>query len=110
MTELSKKDLFVAIEHGHAWHTERIKGELEKIIATNPNSYHELRWDKNEKLYFLWDDDCNLFVEDGLISTRSDKDNVFSTDVTVKFPINSVDDIKAAYAKFNSMTMEGEDE
>lgn len=110
MTELNKKDLFDTINYGTAWHTERIKAELEKIIASRSKNALELNWDADDKFYYLYNNECYLFVENGVVSVRSDKDNVASTDKTFKHPINSIDDIKAAYAKFNSVTMEGEDE
>lgn len=109
MTELSKKDLMEAIQYGHAWHVERIKTELEGIIASSANMHSALKWDDDEKLYYMHDSECNLFVEDGLISTRSDKDNVPSTDITVEFPITNLDDIRTAYQRFIALTLEGED-
>ena len=109
MTDLSKKDLFEAIKHGHAWHVERIKKELEEIIASSSKNELQLDWDDDEKFYYLYDAECYLFVEDGLISTRSDKDNVPSTDITVEFPINNLDDIRTAYQRFIALTLEGED-
>lgn len=110
MTELTKKELMDAINYGHHWHMERIKGELEKIIASSSNNYLEICWDAEDKFYYLYDLECYLFVEHGLVSARSDRDNVFSTDMTVKYPVNSVDDIKNAFERFISMTMEDVDD
>lgn len=109
MADLSKKDLFVAIEHGHAWHVERIKAELEKIIASSSKSHCEIEWDDDDKFYYVWDNECYLFIEDGLISTRSDKDNVASTDKTVNHPINSATDLLIAFHRFIDLTNEGEE-
>ena len=109
MADLSKKDLFEAIKHGHAWHMQRIKEELDSIIAMREKMYIELRWDNEDKFFYLYDNECYLFVEDGLISTRSDKENLPSTDKTINHPINSVDDIKVAYQFFIDLTLEGEE-
>ena len=109
MAELSKKDLFEAIKHGHAWHMQRIKEELEKIIASSPISYCEIDWDVDDKFYYLYDAECYLFFEDGLVTTRSDKDNVANTGLTVNHPINSFDDLQVAFKYFIALTLEGEE-
>ena len=55
----------------------------------------------------------NLFRDieefDGKIEVRSDRENVFSSHQTIKFPIESANDIGDAYEKFVSMTREDEE-
>lgn len=108
MTELTKQELLDAIKYGHPWHMKRIADELEKVIAGSSNSHLELRWADDERGYYLYDSECYLFVEDGAISTRSEKDNVASTDKTVDSSVNSIDDIKAAFQRFIDLTLEEE--
>lgn len=108
MTKLTNQELLDALKYGHHWHMARIKNELEGIIASNSNDHHVLKWERDEKFYYLYDVECYLFIEDGLISTRSDKDNVASTDKTVNYPIKSMNDIRIAYEGFIALTLEGE--
>lgn len=108
MNELTNQELLDALKYGHHWHMTRIKNELEAIIASTSNDYHVLKWQKDENLYYLYDSECYLFFENGLISIRSDKDNVASTDKTVNYPINSMNDIRIAYEGFIALTLEGE--
>jgi len=110
--EIDKKDLFEVIKHG-AWHSKGIKEELERLFEeklTNVNNFHDLRWDSEDEYYYLHDNDCYLFVYHGKIIVRSDRQNVFSTDTTLDFPITQKEDVENAYNKFLSMTMEVEDE
>lgn len=105
MNEIGKDELLNAIKHGNVWYAKRVKDELETI----KDSEHVFRWDENEQLFFAYDNDCCLFIEDGLMTARSDRENVLSANVTAKFPINSVNDIRVAYEKFKAMVLEEEE-
>lgn len=105
MTDLSKKDLFEAIKHGHAWHVERIKEELVKIIADSSLSHLNFEWDDEDKFYFVCDNECYLFVEDGCIDVRCDRDDFVTPFKVFKHPINAVTDIPPAFAKFIALAV-----
>ena len=45
-----------------------------------------------------------------MIEVRCDRENVFSSNVSIEYPINNIDDIKTAYERFKSMIMEAEEE
>ncbi|TXI12191.1 MAG: hypothetical protein E6Q68_04460 [Polynucleobacter sp.] len=108
---IKKEDLFNVIKHGQAWYNDKIKEELEKIIAkSNFADEHYFRWDSDDKYNFIYDNECYLFVYEGRIEVRCDRDNVFSSFKTIEFPIKNLDDIQSAYDCFKSMTMEDEEE
>ena len=112
-SDLSKgNDLFNAIKNGHLWEAEVIKGELEKLIVNSTLGFsnHDMRWDVEDKYHYIYDNECYLFVFDKKIQLRCDRENVFSSHQTVNYEINSIEDIKEAYERFCSMTMEDEDE
>lgn len=108
---ISKEDLFNVIKYGHAWHAEKIKEELWKLMVMSSNQFnHDFRYDNEDNYYFIYDDECTLFIFDGKIEMRSDRDNVFSTDKTFTYEIKKPEDITSAYEHFKSLLMEGEDE
>lgn len=104
---IKKEDLFDVIKHGHVWHSKKIKEELDKLLVMNPNgSKHDLRYDSEDKYYYMYENECYLLVFDGKIEVRSDRDNVFSSDKTFTHQIKEAKDILIAYEHFNSLTME----
>jgi hypothetical protein len=108
---ISKKDLFNVIKNGHNWHAEKIKGELHKILATNSRAFnHELSYENDEKYYYIYDNECYLFVFDGKIEVRCDRENVFSEYQNLTYEIKEANDILLAYETFSSMTMEAEED
>jgi hypothetical protein len=107
---ISREDLLNVIKHGHAWHLEKIKEELKKLTIMNPNgSNHDIRYDSDDKYYFIYENECYLFAFDGRIEVRCDRENVFSSDKTFTYEIKDAKDILNAYTCFNSMTMEDEE-
>ena len=110
---IKKEDLFNIIKDGHAFIDEKIKESLEKFIdKTHPSvsGNHSMRWDSDDKYHYIYDNECYLFILNGKIELRCDRDNVFSSHQTIEYKIKSEDDIEFAYEKFKSMTMEGEDD
>jgi hypothetical protein len=107
---IKKEDLFNVIKHGHAWHLEKIKDELNKIILMNPRGYHHsLRHDSEDKYYFIYENECYLFAFDRKIEVRCDRENVFSEGKELTFEIREIEDIVMAYESFNYMTMEDDE-
>jgi hypothetical protein len=109
---VTKKDLFNVIKHGSAWVNDKIKIELENVIEKKPHPFlnTSFRWDSGDDYYFIYSTDCYLFIIDGKIETRCDRENVYSSGKVSTYPINTVEDIELAYTNFASMTMEGEDD
>ncbi len=104
---IKKEDLFNVIKHGHAWHSEKIKEELDKLIVISPNGrHHNPRYNKEENYYYIYENDCYLFAFDGRIEVKCERENVFSSDQTFFYHIKEVKDISNAYKHFNSITME----
>jgi hypothetical protein len=110
MSELNKNELFDVIRHGYVWHSKKIKENLdEKLIASSSAFNQEFRYDSEDKYYYIYDNECYLFVFDGKIEVRCDKDNTFSANKTFTYQIKDAQDIVEAYEKFKSITMEEED-
>ena len=110
---IKKEDLFNIIKDGNAFIDEKIKESLEKFVDKNHpsvTSNHIMRWDADDKYYYIYDNECYLFISDGIIELRCDRDNVFSSNQTIEYKIKNEGDIELAYQKFKSMTMEDEEE
>ncbi|MBT8596160.1 hypothetical protein A9236_02945 [Polynucleobacter sp. QLW-P1DATA-2] len=110
---IKKEDLFNVIKNGHNWNSKKIEDELKILTTQVPFSIsqnHSLRFDRNDKFHYIYDNDCYLFIFDGKIELRCDRDNVFSSYQTIEYPIKSKEDIKLVYDNFVSMTMEDEEE
>ena len=103
MTELNKKDIFEAIKFGHAWHAERIKEELVKLIVNSSYSHLEFDWDDDDNFYYLYEKECNLFVENGFIELRCDRDDFANPFKVFKHPVNAVTDIQPIFEEFISL-------
>ena len=112
MDDKGKQDFFDAIRHGSFWHSKKISEHLVEIIEarTDHFSTHSLRWNQDQGFYYVYDNECYLFVSDNTIEVRSDRENVFSSGQIIDFPITEAQDISDAYQKFVSMTREAEDE
>lgn len=108
---VNKEDLLYVIKHGHDWRAAKIKSELENLVAVNSSAAsHEIRHDHEDKHYYIYDNECFLFISDGRIELRSDRENVFSAGETFEFDIKEEEAVLQAYEKFKSMTMESEEE
>jgi hypothetical protein len=107
MSEINKNELFDVIRHGHVWYSKKIKEALDdKIVANSGSLNHDFRYDSEDKYYYIYDNECYLFVFDGKIEVRCDRDNTFSANKTFTYPIKDAQDIFEAYEKFKSITME----
>jgi hypothetical protein len=109
--KISEEDFLDVLKYGHKWHSKKIRDELDKHLVINYNVFnHDFQYDSDDKYYYIYDNECYLFVFDDRIDIRSDRDNVFSTDKTFTYQINEEKDVLSAYDHFKSLTMEGEDE
>ncbi len=112
--DLSKgNDLFDAIKRGHLWPADSIKIEIDKLIAKHYSIYgviHDVRIDDDGKTYFLYDNECYLFIFDKEIEVQCLRKDVFVSNETVEYPIKNVSDIEAAFDYFIKMAMESEED
>ena len=105
--EIEKKDLFNVIESGSSWTCNKIKATIEGIQTESVFDYgRDVRWDEDGECHYIWVNECYLFIFNGGIVLRCDRENVFSSGVKVTFPVESVSDVQAAYNKYHSMTIE----
>ena len=105
---IKKEELFEVIKRGTIWYGDNIKEGLEKVVAKNtfPSVYSEVRRDSDDKYYYLYDNECYLFIWDQEIEVRCDRSKVYSSGNQIKFSIKTIEDIESAYDLFASMTME----
>lgn len=107
---IKKEDLFNVIKYGHAWHSEKIKDELEKNLLRNSRVFnHSFRYENDDKYNYIYDNDCYLFVFDGKIEVRCDRENVFSENKTFTYQIGDANDISLAYERFKYILMEDDE-
>ena len=93
------------------WNSKQIKEELDKVLASADYiGVQDWRYDFEDKYYFIYDNECYLFVFDEKIELWSDLDNVFFTDKKFAYQIKEAKNIHTAYAHFVAMTMEAEEE
>lgn len=106
-TDRIKNDFFDVIKHGYVWHSKKIKEELERLVLLNPiEGNRDLLYDKDEKYYYMYDNECYLFVLDDEIEVRCDRENVFSSYNKFTHQIKEAKDVLTAYENFNSITLE----
>jgi hypothetical protein len=107
--KISKKDLFNVIKHGHNWHAAKVKEQLEKLLTMNSRAFHhDFRYDVDDKYHYIYDNECYLFVFDGKVEVRCDRDDGPSANRTFTYQISDAKDIKIAYDKFISVITESE--
>ena len=106
---IAKEDLFNVIKHGHTWHADRIKEELERMVLNDSSIFnHNFYYDFEDKYHFIYDGECYLFIFDQKIELRSDKNNVFNSGKTLIYKIMGKQDISTAYKNFKSLLTEDE--
>lgn len=110
--KITQEDFVKVLKNGSLWKQKNIRDHLEKYINGEANYWtsHAFQWDSMDKLYYIYDNECYLFIEDDKITVRCDRDNVSSSDMTYKYPIKKTKDIEQAYDLFKSMTMEDEND
>ena len=107
--KISEEDFMNVLKYGRQWHSKKIKEELEKILLLNSSIFnHDFSFDLDDKYFYIYDNECYLFIFDDKIDLRSDRDNVYSTDKTFTYEINEAKDVLSAYEHFKSLTMEDE--
>lgn len=106
---INEEDFMDVLKYGHQWHSKKIKEELEKILISNSGIFnHDFSFDVNDKYFYIYDNECYLFIFEDRIDLRSDRDNVFSTDKTITYKITEAKDVLSAYEHFKSLLMEDE--
>lgn len=107
MTDLTKQELLDVIQYGCVWHVKRIKDELEKVIAGSQLDYLEISWDDDDGgFFYVYDNECNLFVENGAIDLRCDRDSCPNPYKNINHPIKSLKDLEDCFNTFVDMVLE----
>lgn len=108
---ISKDDLFDVIKYGYIWHAKKIKEELNNFLEKKSHIFnHAYRYDHEDKYYYIYDNECLLFIFDEKIDVRSDRENAFSQSKIFSYKIKEAKDIEMAYEHFCSMTMENDED
>jgi hypothetical protein len=106
--EIDKKDLFDAIKHGHVWHMQKIVdylNEFQKKLGNDVAYMHEIKWDANEKIHYIYCNEYSLFISDGFIEIRCEIDNHPDAFKEIKYPINKEYDLVKIYNEFVKNTL-----
>ena len=106
--KVEKEDLFKIIKHGNRWYAEKIKEEIENLKCYRFSDFN-LRNEDGNKYYYVYNNDCYLYIFNGKIESRCERENVYSSDKTFTYEIKEASDIQLAYERFLSMTMEDDE-
>ena len=107
----SNENLFNINKHGYKWNAKRIKEHLDDLLVMKAHIFnHFFRFDHEDKYFYIYDNDCYLFVFDKKIEVRSDRENVFSANKTFTYKITESKAIQTAYEHFCSVTMESDED
>lgn len=111
---ITEEKFMEVLTNGTQWSQKDIRDHLYEYVSDIKNcpvfGYHYIMRDSMENLYYMYDNECYLFIEDEKIIIRCDRENVWSEGMTHKIAINNAKDIELAYETFKSMTMEDENE
>lgn len=108
---MNKVNKFTAYKFKHKFNAKNVREELNKLIEMKSEIFnHYFRYDFEDKYYYLYDNECYLFVFDKKIEIRSDRENVFSSNKIFTHQITDAKTIQTAYEHFCSMTMENDEE
>jgi len=93
------------------WSVDDIYNEINTLLENKNYRWtnHYFQRDHDEKYWFIYDNECYLFVFDDKIIVRCDRDNVNSSGMTHTITIKKRSDIERAYDEFRMMTMEDEE-
>jgi hypothetical protein len=109
--KISNKDLLNIIKHGHAWPADKIRDAILELLRSSSAPYsHELDFDRDDKYHFIYDEECYLFIFDGKIELRCDRDIGTNANKTFVHKISEEKDITAAYKAFKALIAEAEED
>lgn len=104
---ITEEKFVEVLKTGSLWKKQDIRKYLEEYIADHSTwANHTFQWDSQDKLYYIYDNECYLFVEDDKIITRCDREDINSSGMQHSFTINKSKDADTAYMVFKMMTME----
>ena len=106
MNTLDNNNVIDLTKSGTIWPAEAIKEELQEIISCTSLNHHEFYWDNDDKLNYLYDNQCYLFIEDSIVVVRCDRETIHSEATAAQYKIKNISDIIDAYKLFISMTIE----
>lgn len=105
---ISKKQFMQTLKNGYYYDEDKITDLLNAYVIDHAPymTNHDTRWCSDEKIRYIWDNDCYLFIFRDRIEVRCDRTGVWSEGMHHKIKITSNQDIYKAYECFKSMTME----
>ena len=104
---LEVAEIFLGAKLLKVWDSQTIVKNLNDVIkrhARGVATEHIVNCDNVDELYWIWDNQCSLFVEDGKITLQNNRDDIECEVRNVDFAIKHACDISAAYGKFMEMT------
>jgi hypothetical protein len=105
---IKPEDLFRTIKDGTYWNGERISEHLREEVSKPENEHlsHQVQAGSKDNLYYIYDNDVRLEVQDDLITLHNDREGTFSGGEVVEIRVKTINDIAAAYRLFRSMAIE----
>lgn len=109
--KLTEERFIKTLKTGSCWFADDIRDEINRLLETNNYRWtnHYFQRDHVEKYWFMYDNECYLFIQDDKIIVRCDRDNVNSHGMTHTITVKNRRDIERAYDEFRMMTMEDEE-
>ena len=109
--KITPKRFLKTLQTGSCWFAEDIYNEINNIIEQQASRWtnHYFRFDPEDKYWYIYDNECYLFVFDDKIILRSDRDSVTSSGDQITITIKNLKDIKSSYEQFMHMSMEDEE-
>ena len=113
MREVTPEKFVKVLATGIRYDANDIQEYLEDYISKHSNQRwvnHDFRFDTQDKYHYIYDNECYLFVEDGKVTVRCDRERVDSEGINYIMKIDSEKSIARAYELFYEMTIEEEKE
>lgn len=109
--KITQERFIKTLQTGSCWSPDDIRDEINRLLENKNHRWtnHYFQRDHIDKYWYIYDNECYLFVEDEKITVRCDRDNVSSSGMTHTIHIENKRDIELAYDEFRMMTMEDDD-
>lgn len=109
--KITQEVFYKTLKNGTYFPADRIRELVEQAIEASSSRWtnHYFQRDHDEKYWYIYDNECYLFVFDDKIIVRCDRDSGHSAGQCMTVQIKNRQDIQTCYETFRSMTMEDEE-
>ena len=109
--KITQEVFYKTLKNGSYFPADRIQDEINHLLETKNYRWtdHSFQRDHDEGYWYIYDNECYLFVFDDKIIVRCDRDAVNSAGQCMTVHIKNKQDIERCYETFRSMTMEDDE-